>query len=448
MTGRLLIVDDVATNRIVLRSRLAESLHETLLAADGLSALHSIRDHRPDLVLLDLDLPDIPGTEVLARLRADPATRDLPVIIVTASIGDAARAAAFAAGADDVMPKPPDLPLLLARIRTLLRRRDEAVAVATLPGLDDAASEYDWPGLVALAGFAAQASDAVRGRIPASLPHRLTLTDRQALLSAATPGSIPPDAILIDATGHEGAAMALLSELRSATASRTAGIAILSPDARLSALAYDLGADEVLPTDASGEEIALRLDALLRRTRSAAGRRAALHDHVRLALTDPLTGLHNRRYALRRLAELSVTAVGTGRDFAVLLADLDLFKQVNDAHGHVAGDAVLAEIAGRLRDQMGESDLLARIGGEEFLIGLPSATRAEAEARARLICDAVARSPVTLSDGRSVAVTVSIGLAHARPGSLPEDMIAEADRALLSAKTQGRNRVIVSRSAA
>jgi len=97
MTGRLLIVDDVATNRIVLRSRLAESLHETLLAADGLSALHSIRDHRPDLVLLDLDLPDIPGTEVLARLRADPATRDLPVIIVTARIGDAARAAAFAA---------------------------------------------------------------------------------------------------------------------------------------------------------------------------------------------------------------------------------------------------------------------------------------------------------------------------------------------------------------
>lgn len=447
MTGRLLIVDDVATNRIVLRSRLAESMHEIVMAEDGLSALQSIRNLRPDLVLLDLDLPDIAGTEVLARLRADPATRDLPVIVVTARIGATARTAAFAAGADDIMTKPPEMPLLLARIRTLLRRRDEAANTA-VPGLNDAASEYEWPGLVTLTGFDPAATADLAERIAKPLPHHLAIRDRQALLGPAHPGTVAPDTILIDASGNEGAAMALLSELRSATGSRTAGIAILAPDARLAALAYDLGADEVFPPEATGAEIALRMDALLRRTRSAAGRRAALHDHVRLALTDPLTGLHNRRYALRRLAELSVSAVRTGQDFAVLLADLDLFKQVNDAHGHIAGDAVLAEVAQRLRGQMAEGDLLARIGGEEFLIGLPAATPAEAESRARRICNAVARNPVALPDGRQVAVTVSIGLAHAVPGSLPEDMIACADHALLSAKTQGRNRVIVGRSAA
>lgn len=446
MTGRLLIVDDVATNRIVLRSRLAESMHETIMAADGLTALQAVRDDRPDLVLLDLDLPDLPGMEVLARLRADPATCDLPVIIVTANTGAAVRTAAFAAGADDILPKPPDPALLLARIRTLLRRGNEA-SVTALPGLGDAATAYDWPGLITLTAFTTDATP-LRDRIAPALSHRLAIRDRQALLGPAAQDRPLPDAYLIDATAQEGAAMAMLSELRSAPASRSAGIAILAPDGRLAALAYDLGADEVFPADATGEEIALRLDALLRRTRSAARRREALHDHVRLALTDPLTGLHNRRYALRRLAELSVAAVGTGQAFAVLLADLDHFKQVNDAHGHIAGDAVLAEVAARLRDQTGAADLLARIGGEEFLIALPVATCAEAETRARAICDAIARGPVHLADGRAVTVTLSIGLTHARPGSLPEDLIARADRALLSAKTQGRNRVIVSRDAA
>lgn len=447
MTGKLLIVDDVATNRIVLRTRLADSLHETIMATDGRSALQAVRDDRPDLVLLDLDLPDLAGTEVLSRLRADPASRDLPVIVVTAQTGTAARMAAFAAAADDVLPKPPDPALLLARIRTLLRRRDEAATV-TLPGLDDAATRYDWPGLVTLTTFTPGAAAALVDRIAPALPHNLEVRERPALLAPAGPDRTAPDALLIDATGHEGAAMALLSELRSTAASRTAGIAILAPDARLAALAYDLGADEVLPPDATGSEIALRIDALLRRARNAAERRAALHDHVRLALTDPLTGLHNRRYALRRLAELSGAAVETGQHFAVLLADLDLFKRVNDRHGHIAGDAVLTEVAQRLRAQMSEGDLLARIGGEEFLIALPATSPPEAVARARRICDSVGHSPVCLPDGRSISVTLSIGLAHGAPGSLPDALIAAADNALLSAKTGGRNRVIVSRSAA
>jgi two-component system cell cycle response regulator len=97
---------------------------------------------------------------------------------------------------------------------------------------------------------------------------------------------------------------------------------------------------------------------------------------------------------------------------------------------------------------MRPEDLLARIGGEEFLIVLPKSTCAEGAERARTLCDSIGNTPIRLKDGRSVQVTLSIGIAQASPGTLPDHVIEQADRALHAAKTQGRNRVIVSRSAA
>lgn len=452
MTGRILIVDDVATNRIVMKGRLGLAFHETLLAEDGASALRMVRDHAPDLVLLDLDLPDIGGGEVLSRLRADPRHRDLPVIVYTARATPELRLSALRAGADDVMSKSADPALLLARIRALLRRREPGSDLGfDQAGLQEMAEPFDWPGTIAITSARAETATALRARLLPVLPHALMIRDHAVLLTSAAADIAtvtPPDAYVIDATEGPDEASALLSELRSGTTSREAGIVVIAPDSRLAALAHDLGADEAVLPDTPAEEIALRMETLLRRTRAAANRRASLHDQARLAMTDPLTGLHNRRFALRRLGEISASAVGTGHGFTVLLADLDRFKQVNDRYGHVAGDAVLADVAARLHDQMQPGDLLARIGGEEFLIALPTATRREGEDRARALCDSVSRTPVTLRDGRSVHVTLSIGLAQATPGSLPERMIENADRALLAAKTQGRNRVIVGGSAA
>lgn len=446
MTGRILIVDDVATNRIVLKARLAAALHEVHVAPDGQTALRMIRSDPPDAVLLDLGLPDISGLEVLASLRADPAYRDLPVIIHSAEASPEQGLAALRAGADDVLAKPADDRLLLARLRALLRRRDPDARNALSPdGLRDEAMPFDWPGLVSVTTFRPDAARRLTRLLGPLLPHRLALRNRESLLGADSPrgdgGPGTPDSYLIDGTDDVTAALVLLSELRSDSLSRHAGIALLVPDVRMAAFAYDLGADEAIFPTAPPEEMAARLDALVRRARAVALRRAELHDHARLALTDPLTGLANRRHALRRLGELSALSVSSGQGFSVLLADLDRFKSVNDGYGHAAGDAVLAEIANRLSAEMHPGDLLARIGGEEFLIALPAARPAEGEARARRLCAAVGGRPVTLPDGRQISVTLSVGLAHARPGTLPEAVMDQADRALLGAKMQGRNRV-------
>ncbi|WP_434614195.1 diguanylate cyclase [Tabrizicola sp. M-4] len=448
MAGRILIVDDVATNRIVLKARLAAVFHESVLATTGAEALDCLRLDRPDLVLLDLELPDMHGLDVLRRLRAEPGGRRLPVIVLTACTDPDTHLAALMAGADDVFRKPHDQHLLLARIRSLLRRidPDEGSPFPAL-ALQEHGSPYDWPGHICLTAFPpARGQRLIRALSPLLL-HRLDLLDRRTAL-LAPPGSTA-DGYLIDATDDATAtAFALLSELRASPDTRHAAIALLTDGPETAAMACDLGADEVILPATPEAELAFRLCAMVNRSRDAATRRAHLRDNIRLAVTDPLTGLFNRRYALRRMGEMSRAAVEAGQPYAVLLADIDRFKQVNDRHGHAAGDLVLTEVARRLSARLSPADLIARIGGEEFLIALPARGRTEAGGMARTLCQDIVTAPILLPSGQCVTVSISIGLAIGRPGTLPDDAVEKADRALLEAKLQGRNRVIVHRSAA
>jgi len=442
MAGRILIVDDVAANRIVLKARLATAFHEPILAASGAEALEALRRDRPDLVLLDFQLPDMQGLDVLRALRADPVARRLPVIILAACTQPETRLAALQAGADEVFHKPADDRLLLARIRSLLRR-DDPEDRHDLPALalQEQASPYDWPGLICLTAFPAVEGRRIARALTPLLPHRIDLRDsRTALL---THPDTAADAYLIDAKGDAAPlAFALLSELRASPDSRHAGIALVTDGPEGAAMACDLGADDVILPAMSDAELALRIAAMVTRNRTAALRRASIRANIRLAMTDPLTGLFNRRYALRRMGEMSLAAVDSGTGYAVLLADIDRFKQVNDRHGHAAGDLVLVEVARRLAARLGPDDLIARIGGEEFLIALPACAPSDACAMAQSLCRAIADQPITLPSGRPVALSISIGLAIARPGTLPDEAVEQADRALLEAKVQGRNRVI------
>lgn len=451
MAGKILIVDDVATNRILLKVRLASAFHETLLAADGCGALRAVREERPDVVLLDLQLPDMDGLAVLGSLRGEAATRDLPVIVHTASTAPAARAAAFAAGADDVFTKPFDDALLMARIRNLLRRRDPAGDDGTAQlSFQEPAPPFDWPGLIAVTGFPPGMGQRLRQSLSPGLSHRLHLANREETLGPAPDGDgFQPDAYLVNATEPESeSGLRLLSELRAAGASRHAGIAVLTSGPSTAAMAYDLGADEAMPATTAPPEMALRLSRMVARGRIASHRRTLLRDNLRLAMTDPLTGLHNRRYAMRRMGEMSVEAAHDGGSLAVLIADIDRFKQVNDAFGHGAGDHVITEVARRLAAHLPEDGLIARIGGEEFLIAFTARPRQDTLATARRLCAVIDGRPIGLGDGHEVTVTISIGLACVQPGTLPDEAMALADRGLMAAKLQGRNRVIVGRSAA
>lgn len=459
MSGRILIVDDVATNRIVYRARLTAAFYDPLLAVDGASGLAIAAEARPELILLDLSLPDISGVEVLRRLRADRRSRDIPVIALSATDEAAVRLAAFAAGADDVIVKPVGDQYLLARMRNLLRGRAEldlppgtelqpAGFAEPMPGFEPAAT-------VAIVSGQGGIAQHLLADLSGQLRDRLVILSRGQVLADAALASEVADVFLIHDDGCDTAGcLRLLSELKSHVATRHSSVCILGRDNdRLrAAMAFDLGADDVAGPAVSAREIALRTRSLLRRKRQADRQRASLQDSLRLAMVDPLTGLFNRRYVVPQLAAIAARAAEEGSDFAVMVVDLDRFKLVNDQHGHAAGDQVLVEAAARLRANLRDTDLLARIGGEEFLAVLPRSSMAEARAVAERLCAAVEERAIRLASGTELTVTVSIGVAvsgKAGGRAVSADAVVEqADLALLESKGSGRNQVTYRLSAA
>ena len=172
---------------------------------------------------------------------------------------------------------------------------------------------------------------------------------------------------------------------------------------------------------------------------------------LRSGLTDFLTGFHNRRYLHARLKEELALAQRRRQSIACLMIDIDHFKRVNDQYGHLAGDAVLREVAHRIDAEMRISDTGARFGGDEFAMVLVEAAISDGEKVAARVLHAVRHQPLVITKDVSETVTLSIGVAAAHPGPgtrdykvLAERLIAEADAALYRAKSAGRNRIATS----
>lgn len=179
--------------------------------------------------------------------------------------------------------------------------------------------------------------------------------------------------------------------------------------------------------------------------------RAAAEVNALLARTDQLTGLRNRRAILERLTELAALADRHDRPLSVALVDLDHFKRINDAAGHLVGDRVLCEVTASIDRQLRTADAVGRWGGDELLVVLPE-TSADAAGRSmERIAEQVRREvrpPSVRREGdpagaRILPVTLSVGVAEWHEGDGPDDLLARADRALYRAKDGGRDRVVV-----
>jgi two-component system, cell cycle response regulator len=172
--------------------------------------------------------------------------------------------------------------------------------------------------------------------------------------------------------------------------------------------------------------------------------RASVQHTIEMAVTDPLTGLNNRRYLDNHLKILFNRSMARGKPLSVLITDIDRFKQVNDTHGHDAGDEVLKEFASRIRSAVRGADLACRYGGEEFVVVMPDTSPEVAAAVAERLRASVESAGFTLrSTGQQLNVTASFGIATRQSSVLtPDQLMKQADIALYEAKNTGRNRVV------
>jgi two-component system, cell cycle response regulator len=452
MTARVLVVDDIITNVKLLEARLAAEYFEVLTAASGQEALDVCARERVDVVLLDVMMPGMDGFEVCRRLKANPLTHHLPVIMVTALDQPSDKVHGLEAGADDFLTKPVDDIALITRVKNLARLKvlnDEMTMRA---------SSSQQMGI-------AQSAELVKslrgdsGRVLLVDDHRRSAARIMEAIAKTHDVFVEPDInqALLKVTEHnfdvlmvslslaKADGLRLCSQVRSLERTRHLPMIIIvepGDEARLMR-GLDMGVNDYLVRPIDRHEMLARVRTQIRRKRHGDYLRAKLEQSVEFAITDALTGLHNRRYMETHLQTLVDESFSTGRPLSVLVLDIDFFKKVNDTFGHDGGDAVLREFAARLKRNTRSIDLTCRLGGEEFVVIMPDTALERGCHIAERLRECVAAEPFNINSQTQHNVTTSVGLAMLEhQNDTPDTIFKRADNALYVAKREGRNRVV------
>ena len=450
MSARILVVDDIEANVRLLEAKLTNEYYEVLTACDGPTALAIAASEKPDIVLLDVMMPGMDGFQVCRRLKDDPETRHIPVVLVTALDGRGDRVTGLEAGADEFLTKPIDDVMLFARVRSLTR----------LKMVIDELREREASGRrVGVIAGASSRLGGTGGRIlivddnerqarrisqELAVEHRPIIECGVEKAMMAAKG--PVDLVIVSAAAKTFDGLRFAAHLRSVETTRNLPIlAVVDFDERARLVkALEIGINDILARPVDPQELAARARTQIRRKRYTDYLRDNLDHSLELAVTDQLTGLHNRRYMAGQLDALVRRAAAGGDAVAVLVIDIDHFKKINDSFGHAVGDEVLREFAVRLASNVRAIDLPVRFGGEEFVVVMPDTELDHAHRIAERIRLHVAGSPFRVLGGEELlTVTISIGVAASigeNDGSAP--LIKRADEAMYEAKASGRNRVI------
>lgn len=410
-TLRVLVADDDRMLREIAAAMLENAGFAVATVAGGDAAVAACLERMPDLILLDVEMPEGNGYQACANIRALPGGRDVPIVMVTGFDDAASINLAYDAGATDFVVKPINWALLTHRIRYVLRgartiealRLSEQKNSALLRAIPDGIFLVNASGAISHCFSPLPALTEPQGRAAAAL-HLSELLPREALARAME---------------------SLADTLHGAPASFEFSLPAQPAASQHFECRY-------LP-NATGQVLAIMRDISQRKQTEA-------HIH-RLAYFDALTGLPNREWIGEHLSESLGAFPGQEQGLALLFVDLDQFKRINDTLGHETGDALLKLVAGRLSAALGESGgraQLARVGGDEFIVVLAGAGALAAEQAAQSIQSSLA-APF-LHGGYEFVVTSSIGIALSpEHGADAQTLLKNADGAMYEAKASGRN---------
>lgn len=450
MSARILVVDDIEANVRLLEAKLTAEYYEVTTAMDGPTALAMAAKDLPDIILLDVMMPGMDGFTVCRKLKEDPVTRHIPVVLITALDGRADRIQGLESGASDFLTKPIDDVMLFARVRSLTRfklvideLRQREASGRRIGVIAGAAARLD-----GLGGRVLIVDDnerqAQRLAAEMSVEHRPVVESDPEKAKISAGG--PVDLVIVNAAAKGFDGLRFTASLRSEERTRQLPVlAMVDPDDRGRMVkALEIGVNDILSRPVDPQELAARVKTQIQRKRYTDYLRNNLDHSLELAVTDQLTGLHNRRYMNGQLDSLVKRAVMGGEPVSALLIDIDFFKKINDTFGHDIGDEVLREFALRLASNVRAIDLPCRFGGEEFVVVMPDTALADALRIAERIRNNVAGSPFKVAQGQELlTVTISVGVsATTGQGDTPEALLKRADEGVYQAKASGRNAVV------
>jgi len=453
MSARVLLIDDSAGSIALLQAQLASEYMDVLVAHDGPEALAMVAQCHPDLVLVDAVMPSMDGFEVCRRIKSDPATTHLPVVMVTTLENPEDHMKALDAGADDFMTKPVHLPTLMARVRRLaqskmlideLRMREQSGRELGIEPSDQI-TLLDVDVTAGQVLLIAEDRDTVGELRTAMMPTHQVHVDRDAEDALLVVRRAELDLIVIDLTAEGTQGLRVCSRLRSMDTTRETPILAVLQERQIAARvrALEIGVDGIITFPIHPGALLACVASRLRRKRYSDHLRQMLRRSLERAVKDPLTSMHNRRYLERHLGQLVAQNVERGRPVSLLILDVDHFKTVNDTWGHDVGDRVLREVASRITASLRGIDLSCRFGGEEFVAAFSGVDADRAVVIAERLRKKIAYDPFPVqTENGPLFVTVSVGAATSHGGDTAESLLKRADQALYRAKKDGRNRVV------
>jgi two-component system cell cycle response regulator len=458
MTGRILIVDDRPANLGVLEAKLVSEYFDVMTATSGQEALDLVNRQLPDIVLLDVMMPDMDGYQVCEILKKNPKTAYIPVVMVTALNDVKDRIRGLEAGADEFLTKPIHDMQMLSRVRSLIRLK---VLVDSLRLQRTASSGLGIPEdqLVVF-----PTDEQIHGvRIACLIDDPLVREkaelflkqDKHSLSFFSNPESFLEnlsskkyDLALVSLMFQGEETLRLCSQVRSSVETRHLPIIMISEDfqERLLAKALDIGVNDYIVEPLDSNELRLRVRTQVKRLLYQKLLRLSHEKSINLSLTDELTKLYNRRYFNAHLDALLQADKSQIRAACLMILDIDHFKSINDTFGHDQGDRVLVDVARLLQASTRDSDLVARLGGEEFVVVMDNATLGTGLRVAERLRRSIESKSFPLIRGGQINISISIGITVSDATKAPlnrDQMLKAADLALYQAKHAGRNRTVV-----
>ena len=455
MSARVLVVDDILPNVKLLEAKLSSEYYNVLTATNGEEALKRVENDRPDIVLLDVMMPGMDGFEVCRLIKANPAVAHIPVVMVTALTDAQDRVRGLEAGADDFLSKPVNDTALMARVRSLVRLKmtiDEwrvRENTATSLGVSDqSANLMNEPvenAKILVIEDQSFESDKIAETLHKDNDTVIPVESGMKAMEYISQFDFELLIVSLNLKNEDG--LRLCSHLRSNEKTRNTPVLMVANEDDLDRVAHglEIGTHDYIMRPLDRNELLARARTQIRRKRFQERLRANYEVSLSMALTDSLTGLYNRRYFEVHMQKLLQKNLETKKNLCILMFDIDYFKKVNDTYGHNVGDQVLKIFAFRLQDSLRSIDLVARLGGEEFVAILPDITPDMAYMVSERLRRSIEEKPFKCSapEGQ-ISVTTSIGAAIIEPGEYTvAEILERADVELYKAKKEfGRNCVV------